>query len=680
MSTNEQSLSRSRVEAATAANIEDTGQAPDITYQREWKYYTRFIDAEREASRIPMGSKYLTRDSVDLYFSHVIAHRIEVQPVTARKARPALQWYANHREYPIENFQVDSAAVQRALEAQERRYMQRVAELELEDPHANLPTDVLNDEDHQKILNHVFSTNAANWKDMSVSWTTCTSTYVRCASARAFHLPDLRLDKSHGPEKSGFARNVLSFILRKGRHKTHKTSKKVTGAWRHRNYLQCCTGMVAASLMIRLYYRRDIDFYNSTNSWKKVKLLEGWSSEGSASTAYEEVLTATNTSWGKVTHLRKTGTEQSSATGDLGPMEQATMWKHKTDKVFQYSTELFAPVMHVMAGFRRKDAYHVPRIKIELPEHWGNVTSIIFPQWNVWKAQATSATNGDKTDAADNFLNELLPFLARVVVQDGIFWIRDFKHHAIARHLLHVMPPDYERWAKEQREWIAQQAKEFEVNKIQQLNKSVQASFNQMKAEVHACWSEVKSLREENREQKQAINSLHEKMDFLTSLLTGKTGELRVTLPTQVAARPQQQTAVITAAPPRRMVTSVLRNTPAKPAIPKNLPELMTTLLHEHEVLYKLTDFEHPSTRKDWESALKIAFSRRTYLYNELIARANRQRNNMDMDGRKKLAAKNMDLEMKSNSLANVSTYLKFLKARDPNQKKRKRTTTVHVI
>ena len=58
--------------------------------------------------------------------------------------------------------------------------------------------------------------------------------------------------------------------------------------------------------------------------------------------------------------------EQSSA--------DAAMSEQGTDRVYQYTSELSAPVMHVMAGFRQKDVYHVPRMEIEPPNEWGGIS------------------------------------------------------------------------------------------------------------------------------------------------------------------------------------------------------------------------------------------------------------------------------------------------------------------
>ena len=61
--------------------------------------------------------------------------------------------------------------------------------------------------------------------------------------------------------------------------------------------------------------------------------------------------------------------EQSS---DLNAAEQVTMSEQGT--AYLYTSELFPPVMHVMAGFRRKDVYHVPRTEIKPPNEWAGIS------------------------------------------------------------------------------------------------------------------------------------------------------------------------------------------------------------------------------------------------------------------------------------------------------------------
>ena len=578
-------------------------------------------------------------------------------PETAKRIRPSLQYFSKFVEYIDGNltFDVNSNIVERSLEAQQERYFKRMADTELSDPHANLPTDVIGDEDHEKALGEIFTHNYPNWKDLAVSWTLCTQTYIRNHSARVLLLGDLRTDSSHGPEVGGANKNILTMILRMGRHKVKKDKIKVVGAWRHRNYLRCSTGMVAMSMMTRLYFCRDIDFRmaHGSSKWQKIPLISGWKDQKAADKAYRALLMATNISWSKVTHLRKAGMEQSSARGDLTSEEQATMSKHSTQKNFRYASELYAPVMHVMAGFSRASEYRVPRINLEPPPDWGDITRCVFPQIDIWKMQA-NAPDGDKTRAAQNFLGETLPFLARVVVQDGIYWLRDFPDHEISRQLRHIFPPSYEQWALEKRQALEQEVQNEGASQILNLNCAAQASYNQLRDQLTARTTNIEQQLQQLATQQQ------EMFDMIKSLMT-----MKATMPsggTAIAVVPQPK--------PLRQVAQ-LRSTEYVPPIPTKMPESMAQLLVEHEQLYMLTRYEHYQQRRHWPQAVKLSYGRRTYLYQELCDRAKRQRNTMEESRRKEVEAQRMDNEMQSLNFATTSRYLKFLKEKDPKLKKR---------
>ena len=64
-----------------------------------------------------------------------------------------------------------------------------------------------------------------------------------------------------------------------------------------------------------------------------------------------------------------------------------------------------------------------------------------------------------------------------MVVQDGIYWIRDFPDHEISRLLLQVMPPNYQAWAKDTRKKIAED--ELKANEVltSNLNDSTKAAM-----------------------------------------------------------------------------------------------------------------------------------------------------------------------------------------------------------
>ena len=58
------------------------------------------------------------------------------------------------------------------------------------------------------------------------------------------------------------------------------------------------------------------------------------------------------------------------------------------------------------------------------------------------KTTEQQAPTGDKPKAAANFLLVTLPILAKVLIQDGIYWIKKYPTHTVSQHLLHILPID----------------------------------------------------------------------------------------------------------------------------------------------------------------------------------------------------------------------------------------------
>ena len=110
-------------------------------------------------------------------------------------------------------------------------------------------------------------------------------------------------------------------------------------------------------MFVNAYYDNSINFYkgrdNSKPSWWKVKLgFDEWKCTRIAGTAYSRLLDGCGISWGKIIHMRAAGIEHASSMGELDAAAVGTLSKHQKsnlDKV--YMTELFPPILRVMAGF-----------------------------------------------------------------------------------------------------------------------------------------------------------------------------------------------------------------------------------------------------------------------------------------------------------------------------------------
>jgi hypothetical protein len=348
----------------TTENSEATPRKLDKTYVREWKKYTQWVEINRANFIIPAGDKFITRVNIDLYFSHVVAHRHDVLPTTARRALCALQVYADDVEYidGSEKMELESVSVKKALEAQKRRHYEHMSD-KIVDPHANLPTNVLTEAETVEVITECVK--SPNWRDLCLSWTTCEQTFIRNHSIRQLTLSDLCHNRTHGPstEEGNIDSQMMSYILQKGVHKERATIKRIAGAWRHKFYLRCAVGHLAMNMMCRLHSDVDLHFFKhlngpkkGTSDWMKEPLIQGWKDEKAAQKAYSTVLDRVGVSWAKVTHLRKAGMEYASARGELGEKAIESMSKHQTEKLGKvYMTELYGPVMRVMSGHPKGD-------------------------------------------------------------------------------------------------------------------------------------------------------------------------------------------------------------------------------------------------------------------------------------------------------------------------------------
>ena len=92
--------------------------------------------------------------------------------------------------------------------------------------------------------------------------------------------------------------------------------------------------------------------------------------------------------------------------------------------------------MKVMAGFFKDEPYFVARLLIGLPLPMDALLVALFGD-NIarWKREAASSS-GDKTMCGQRFLTVLLPHLVTVLVQDGIYFVRDFPNHPMTTFLM----------------------------------------------------------------------------------------------------------------------------------------------------------------------------------------------------------------------------------------------------
>jgi hypothetical protein len=85
-----------------------------------------------------------------------------------------------------------------------------------------------------------------------------------------------------------------------------------------------------------------------------------------------------------------------------------------------------------MSGhWKGEDLYYVARVMMPL---WHSTTwycKKLLPNLQTWRQQANSR-GGDKSVCCDSILNHVLPYFIEVLVQDGVYFVRDFPTHPMS--------------------------------------------------------------------------------------------------------------------------------------------------------------------------------------------------------------------------------------------------------
>ena len=475
----------------------------DKTYEYEIKKYKTWVDEQN----LERHGKYLTRENVDLYFAEVQKDRL-VTVNTGRRVVSALQSYAKNVEYAgdAEGFTVESNTVKQMLEAQKQQKNQRELDT-IKDYHVKLCVKNLTYMEKGKIVRYVLKEKKLYWSDFTTCWTACNQMFTRVDAMRKFKINDLYIDTNHSAgnikqdNENPFDHQMITIILRPLIHKERFDKAHVIGAYRHRDPYMCFTGCLAMNLFVLLNTEKfnfhdekqniDNNILSETDrrnkkyvepKWSQTALIRRWTTHKGVDDSYREAMKANDIEWEKCTHLRKSGIEGASA-GGLDAQSIGTMSKHNSERgsskmTNTYFTELYPPVLLWASGYDKNDiyTYNNPRTRLEMPNDYIN---ILFPQLHTWKAEQASEL-GDKRTCTMHFLGKVIPFLAMVVIQDGIYWSKDYPNNEASRLLLSMMPLTYPKWALDARQRIRNQAKDVAQVQVDNLNGTAQRAFNLM--------------------------------------------------------------------------------------------------------------------------------------------------------------------------------------------------------
>jgi hypothetical protein len=412
--------------------------------QNEYKKFCRWVEREGlRSADVGEDPIFVNRLSIDEYFRKVVISRVGNKN-TVTRIRNCLQYFYDNIERKLPRappaFTVQSPSVDESLKTQQERW--RTGELINEgtvaaDPHNGLK-DRMPTSDKKTIIHYVHG-HRKDWGSLGMSFCWGNNAGVRGASSRKLVYADLNMSWGFGPVDVGEHARILMLVLRKGDgvHKDCFVTDKQVGVWRHKHYLLCAAFNTALHVINELRQNSTINFYhankNQRASWWDTPLVE-FEDGNQESAAMSAVLKATGVSSCKVTHHRTQAVQHGGAEG-LAPWQISTFTKHMTEKLNSaYFPECNHESMHVMSDHKKSEPYGAYYRYARLQHTPTHYVRLLLPKYDEWCSQQSSA-EGDKSTCCSKFLQDILPFLAEVLVTGGIYLIKDLPRHPMSQYL-----------------------------------------------------------------------------------------------------------------------------------------------------------------------------------------------------------------------------------------------------
>eukprot|EP00978_Attheya_sp_CCMP212_P041634 scaffold241088_cov53-Attheya_sp.AAC.1 len=297
---------------------------PQAAYKSCWNYFIKWVKSQRDNHELPPEDKYITDNTVNLFFGGELQN-LNIQPTSAARYVPAIQWYADNREYLRIRFVVERDLTKTGKLLHKQQYALRNPiqtgpnrirnvlpgedlEAELADPFAHLPTNVVTWEDTKKAFFYICSSRPSDWFAILPMWSWSIATSLRNCSILVVCLSDMFLDYAHGAESSGPLSRCIALVLRKGTGKENFTQDRLVAAWRGLEYWMCSNGQIATSLLYRLnIHGEDIISFLLRDQkedcfWRNIPLIDK-DTYGKCYSALKEVMKACDIIANKVTHF-----------------------------------------------------------------------------------------------------------------------------------------------------------------------------------------------------------------------------------------------------------------------------------------------------------------------------------------------------------------------------------------
>jgi hypothetical protein len=447
-------------------------------YQLCYFQFLQFVD-NKHPLLTPDILGYCTRKNIDEFFKEVVSKRV-TSPAVNRHYVSAIQKYSDYWEERI-GFKVDSVVIKKSLEdAKVCKKQYHTNNFVHVDAHKHIPTKHPSPTQEMVLIDKAFADDTFHrhaWIPVGInfliSWNCAMQGFTRGDEVRNCRLADLCHEINYGPWRLGeqgrsdiidqsSPNGIISMIQQPFSTKLMCSRARAVGFFRHRDWRRCATSAIAFSIMGRFHTMTPSqlsDMFkiadNGEPIWYQYYLIDLRKYDSMAG-CFKTYFAQADIEYTKVTHVRKLGIIRAHQMG-ADRENIILLSKHTVHKVDNsYLPELPYQAMLAAAGFDiyTRQEYFVPRTYAQVPPEW---IGRIFPYIDTWKIQVNETWGYDKGKAAKSFVNCLLPHLAQIVLQDGMYLATAYPKHTYAKILLQKMHNSgYESWCCEMKEKVLQ--------------------------------------------------------------------------------------------------------------------------------------------------------------------------------------------------------------------------------
>lgn len=522
------------IRAANRMNFNDGGNRE---YKKIIKKYKSWVDSYPSRDELDLvEGNYISCTALITYYLNVESKR-NCNRETAERTRNALDKLAEYEGAGLSPLRTNENAtkvyevMEEVLEGLEKKSAATKKEMN-KDPHLCIPTKVISQFSLSKILDDQLNSGAGDWVDVSVVWSVLSTTLMRWHNGDTTTLANLYVYKNLPPHGTTMPHDtfswddqnqndsgwIMSILIPpwqqiKKNQKISKMKTELVGAYRHKRSERCVCGLIAFLLYEHLNSTYNISFLQNPPTghvfWADVKLFKlKYSATNQA--MGRNMKESDVPEWAKKTHLRKYGTHLLTAQG-LSENEVNTMTKHRDNNFsVSYRAEMSIPVATILAGFNSKDphdTYFVPRAHIQLPNNldeprnFSVLQNFLFPQLERWKEELNSSAADKRFGlAGKHFLFELIPWVTKILIQDGVMWIQKFPTNSALQLLknrlsspegMQLLGVNYSVWANQKRV-------------------EIQESVRHRKTMEMATWNDAAAVMESMENVKDSLEKLQE--------------------------------------------------------------------------------------------------------------------------------------------------------------------------